>query len=193
VSNSTSALKNKVWFTFKARIVAHEMLVFKNNLTQVLLVWYSFLLLTSSIVMIRYPKFFGDDGDIMIAVLSLFVLALSLIVSNRDYRGREKDMRSNYLNLQSLYREIECHCENEIEQKKLSEWDARYQRALEHGENHSTYHDLCQRIRADGLTSRKPTKTDYLNYYISFSGKSALVVLVMSLPVLLLVSLGSFQ
>jgi hypothetical protein len=191
VSDVVQPLKDKVWFTFKARIVAHEMLVFKNNLTQLLLVWYSFLSVVSSIILIRHNSFFGKDGDIYLTGMSLFVLILSLIVSNRDYRGREKEMRINYLQLQALYREIELSQTSASCVDKLETWNARYQQILEAGENHRGYHDLCQRVRsAASLTSRKPSKTELVTYYLAYTGKSTAVILMFSLPVLLLLLLN---
>ncbi|WP_337841908.1 SLATT domain-containing protein [Rheinheimera sp.] len=159
---NVDALKNKAWFTYKARIMAHERLMFLNKASQYLLIWYSLITVISSIVMIRFPMIFGSNGDILLTCISLFVLVLSLVVSNRDYRGREIEMRKNYLELQNLYRELEF--KNEIPIDEFSKVDDRYQLIIAKGENHTEFDDLTFRVK--NSTTRKPAWHEFIFYYV---------------------------
>src|SRR3989338_5116959 len=159
---NVDALKNKVWFTYRARIMAHERLMLLNKVTQYLLIWYSLITVISSIVMIRFPLIFGSNGDILVTCISLIVLVLSLVVSSRDYRGREIEMRKNYLELQKLYRELEV--KNELPADEFSEKDERYQFIIAKGENHTEFDDLTFRVK--NSTTRTPAWHAFILYYV---------------------------
>jgi hypothetical protein len=163
---NVKTLTDKIWFTYKARIMAHERLMRLNKVTQLLLVWYSLITVISSIVMIRFPKVFGSDGDILVTCISLIVLVLSLVVSNRDYRGREIEMRRNYLKLQKLYRELETT--NELTAERINEVDDTYQLIISKGENHTEFDDLTFRVK--NVTSRMPPWSEYLLYFLAKAG-----------------------
>lgn len=96
-------VNDKVWFTYKARIQAHQRLSKNDFHSQVILVWYALISALLAIVAIRYPHFLGSDTDIAAAALSVLLLAVLMLVANRDFRGRAISMRSNYLALQGLH------------------------------------------------------------------------------------------
>ena len=77
-----------VWFTYKARIAAELRLKNNDIQSQILLVWYALVSSAASIVAVRYEKFAGPDTDIYTAILSVALLVISMLVANRDYRGR---------------------------------------------------------------------------------------------------------
>ncbi|NNC09875.1 SLATT domain-containing protein, partial [Corallococcus exiguus] len=86
-------MRDKIWFTYKARIKAHERLERMDFHSQLLLVWYAILSSILAILSIRYPTILGDNTDILGAILSIGLLAISLSVTNRDFRGRAMLMR----------------------------------------------------------------------------------------------------
>ncbi len=181
------ALKNKVWFTYKARIMAHERLMRLNKGTQLLLVWYSLITVISSIAMIRFPQIFGRNGDILITCISLIVLVLSLVVSNRDYRGREIEMRKNYLDLQKLYRELENT--NELCAENIAEADDTYQLIISKGENHTEFDDLTFRVK--NVTSRTPQWSEYLLYYLVKTAFGLFLIAFFITPIVILYGMSS--
>lgn len=184
---NVDALKNKIWFTYKARIMAHERLMRFNKITQLLLVWYSLITVISSIVMIRFPQIFGSDGDILVTCISLIVLVLSLVVSNRDYRGREIEMRRNYLKLQKLYRELETT--NELTTEKITEVDDTYQLIISKGENHTEFDDLTFRVK--NVTSRMPPWSEYLLYFLAKAGCWLLLIAFFITPIVIFYGMSS--
>lgn len=147
--NWRRVVKDNVWFTYKARIKAHGRLEWMDLHSQLLLVWYAILSAVLAILTIRYPAILGADTDILSAVLSVGLLAISLSVTNRDFRGRAMLMRSNYLHLQQLY--------NSMSGPAISPGDlAEYSRLLRDCENHTSVDDIIARLSSTNLTSRKP-------------------------------------
>jgi hypothetical protein len=97
-----------IWFTYKARIAAEVRLRNNDLHSQVLLIWYAVLSTAGSIVAIRHEKFLGPDTDISMAVLSVGLLAISMLVASRDFKGRALMMRANHLALKTLFDELKA-------------------------------------------------------------------------------------
>jgi hypothetical protein len=144
-------VKDNVWFTYKARIRAHKRLEWLDFHSQLLLVWYAILSTTLGVLTIRRSTLLGPDTDVMATILSVALLGVSLAVTNRDFRVRAMLMRSNYLKLQSLHRELPVNSEPTTEQAN------KYDELLAESENHREIDDRIARVFAQGLTSRTPT------------------------------------
>lgn len=152
-----------IWFTYKARIAAEVRLRNNDLHSQVLLIWYAVLSTAGSIVAIRYGKFLGPDTDILMSVLSVGLLAISMIVASRDFKGRALVMRANHLALKTLYEELKAGTVPATEKPQ------RYAKLLQECENHSPYDDRHFRVlNSTGLTSRKPSIADYLLFGLHF-------------------------
>lgn len=145
------SVKDNVWFTYKARIRAHKRLEWLNFHSQLLLVWYAILSTTLGVLTLRRSTLLGPDTDVMATILSVALLGVSLAVTNRDFRVRAMLMRSNYLKLQSLHRELPVDSEPTTEQAN------KYDELLAESENHREIDDRIARVFAQGLTSRTPT------------------------------------
>lgn len=144
-------MKDNVWFTYKARIQAHKRLDWLDFHSQLLLVWYAILSTTLGVLTIRYSTLLGHNTDVMATLLSVALLGFSLAVTNRDFRVRAMLMRSNYLNLQKLHRELPADSAPGTEQAN------KYDELLAESENHREIDDQTARVFAQGLTSRSPT------------------------------------
>lgn len=153
-------MKDKVWFTYKARIQAHKRLEWLDFHSQLLLVWYAILSTTLGVLTIRYSTLLGHNTDVMATILSVALLGVSLTVTNRDFRVRAMLMRNNYLKLQKLY------CELPANSAPTTEQTQKYGELLAESENHREIDDRIARVFAQGLTSRKPTAFD--NCYAFF-------------------------
>lgn len=150
-------MSDNVWFTYKARIQAHKRLEWLDLHSQFLLVWYAILSTVLSVVSIKHSKVFGEDTDVMAAILAVALLGVSLSVSNRDFRGRALHMRRNYLGLHQLYRSIPKNA------LLTSDQSARYDELLNEAENHREIDDRIARILASQLTSRHPTVSESIH------------------------------
>ncbi|WP_072033989.1 SLATT domain-containing protein [Rahnella aquatilis] len=153
--NSKIKLSDSIWFTFKARMIAYERLKSNEFHSQMILVWYTLILVVISIVLLKNENFFGDNIDLYSAIFSVVILVVSLIVSNQDFRGRSIHMRANYLELQELYRSIYL---GNSDGTHIDDFESEYAKILSGSENHSRFDDLISRLRSgSGLTSRRLT------------------------------------
>ncbi|MEA5673445.1 SLATT domain-containing protein [Pseudomonas sp. MH2] len=150
-------LRDKVWFTYKARIQAHKRLEWLDFHSQLLLVWYALLGAALAVSTIKYPELLGKDTSVLSAILSIGLLGVSLAVANRDFKGRAIQMRRNYLELQRLYNSIPSNSSSAAPHQ--SQYDA----ILAECENHTETDDRVARVFSHGLTSRIPTWDEYLH------------------------------
>lgn len=143
-------MKDNIWFTYKARIKAHERLEWMDFHSQSLLVWYALLSAALAVVTTRYPTLLGKDTDMLSATLSIGLLAISLSVANRDFRGRAMLMRGNYQELHKLHRSAQS------QELTPTELDS-YSDLLRDCENHRSIDDILARVFATNLTTRRPS------------------------------------
>ncbi|WP_285276399.1 SLATT domain-containing protein [Halopseudomonas bauzanensis] len=146
-------MRDSIWFTYKARIQAHNRLDWLDFHSQMLLVWYAMLSATLGVLTIRYEHPLGPDTGMIATVFSIALLSVSLVVTNRDFRVRAMHMRRNYLQLQSLYREFSSDAPPPPTQTQTKQYDE----LLAECENHREIDDRIARVFATGLTSRNPT------------------------------------
>lgn len=145
---------DKIWFTYKSRIRTQQRLQSNDFHSQLLMVWYALLSTFVAVLALKDQKVLGSDTDTISALISIGLLAISLIVTNRDFRGRAIEMRRNYLDLQHLYRKTTA-TPPLLSTKDI---DDQYQKLLDSVENHSEIDDKYFRVFQPGLTSRQPTK-----------------------------------
>ncbi len=175
-------MKDNVWFTYKARIQAHNRLEWLDFHSQMLLVWYAILSAILGVLTIRYGHLLGPDTDLMATVLSVALLGVSLTVTNRDFRVRAMAMRKNYLQLQALYRELSSGAAPTPAQTE------QYDELLAESENHREIDDRIARVFSTGLTSRAPTAFESC-YALSWLGARLIVTITLyALPLVVGVS-----
>ncbi len=177
-------MEDKLWFTYKARIEAEARLRNNDLHSQVLLVWYAVVSAVFSVIAIRYPAFLGQDTDVISAVLSIALLAISMLVANRDFRGRASAMQVNYIAIKKLYEGLKS--DTAI---NLSAVQQQYSELLQSTENHTPYDDRYARIfSAEKLTTRKPTPIEktLLGLHLFFRVGTATVLYVGPLALMFL-------
>ena len=167
-SHGVLRVKDAIWFTYKARIQAHNRLEWLDFHSQMLLVWYAILGAVLGVLTIRYEHVLGPDTDVMATVLSVALLGVSLAVTNRDFRVRAMAIRRNYLQLHALYRELSSGTAPTPEQTK------QYDDLLADAENHKEIDDRVARVFSTGLTSRAPTAFESC-YAITWIGARLIV------------------
>lgn len=174
-------MRDKVWFTYKARIQAHIRLSWLEFHSQLLLVWFAILSAGLAVVTVRYPQALGQDTDVLGAVLSIALLGISLAVANRDFRGRSIAMRQNYLELQRLYDRTAPPATFHDEALQ------QYHDLLAAVENHSEIDDkLFRTMQAASLSSRLPSWRERVEAYGYLALRLAATILLYMAPVGLL-------
>ena len=178
-------MKDKIWFTYKARIQAYQRLEWLDFHSQMLLVWYAILSTILGVLSIRFSDFLGCNTDLIATVLSVALLGFSLAVTNRDFRGRAMAMRSNYLKLQNLYNDL-CLSNAQPSPEQVNT----YNELLADSENHTEIDDRIARLFATGLTSRQLTCYERASAYYSFFMRKGIVFLLYISP--LVVGFGAW-
>ena len=174
-------MENNIWFTYKARIQAQSRLEYLDTHSQFLLVWYAILGVILAIVSIRYPTILNENTDIYAAILSVALLVLSLVISNRDFRGRSIKMRENYIAMHKLY--ISSR-DKLISKEKLI---ADYFKLLSDVENHKDIDDKIFRAKSKAsLTSRMPTYFDNVHVLFFISSRLISTIFLYAFPFLFL-------
>lgn len=180
---SRGAMKDKIWFTYKARIQAAHRLERNEFHSQALLVWYAFWSAALSIVTLRYPQMLGPDTDLFAAVLGVGLLAVSMFVTTQDFRGRFLEMRANYIALQRLHEEINVSGET-------AEVAEKYYQLLEAAENHSDVDDKKFRLFQVGGTSRPLAWYETGGVFIYLALRFGTLVVAYLLPIVPLIGLA---
>lgn len=169
-----------IWFTYKARIRTQERLTQNDIHSQALLVWYAVLGTCIGIVTIRYPKFLGDNTDIVAAIFSVAILAVSMLVTNRDYRGRSLEMRRNYQALHQLYKNATLP-NSAIPKEQI---EKEYHVLIDSVENHASIDDKYFRFFHSGkLNSRMPTTSEKIEVVIFIVLRTALLTVLYLAPI----------
>ncbi|MCG6409021.1 SLATT domain-containing protein [Vibrio fluvialis] len=151
----SAKISDNIWFTRLARIEASRRLLSAETHSQALLVSYSLMSVSLSIIFLVQKS--TNFDNVILCLLSTIILVLSLVVSNGNYKGRSIEMKQNYIDLQLLYYKA-LKSEEEEDKDALNEIGLEYNRLLSQTENHKTVDDI--RARKDRNTSRPVTEKE---------------------------------
>lgn len=160
-------ISENIWFTRKARIQASERLSSNDNHSQILLVIYSIINTCLAVMLIKKITFLGNNTDLILVIMSVIILVTSLVVANKNFKGRSLTLKAHYIELQRLYFEATDAEEKESENKeKLKVIRKEYTKLLDIVENHAPIDDVVFRVfNSKSLDSRKPTNQEIIMAY----------------------------
>ncbi len=173
-------MMDKIWFTYKSRIRTQQRLQSNDFHSQLLMVWYALLSTFVAVLALKNQKILGEDTDMVSALFSIGLLAISMIVANRDFRGRSIEMRRNYLDLQHLHRQGTAVPPLLTQQEIIDQ----YQKLLDAVENHGEIDDKYFRVFQHGLTSRHPTRVQIVEVYAYIVVRTSVLCLLYIAPLL---------
>ena len=156
-------ISDNIWFTRKARIQASERLSSNDNHSQILLVTYSIINTCLSVMLIKKITLLGDNTDLMLVIMSLIILVTSLVVANKNFKGRALSLKAHYIELQRLYFKA---TDAEDKKEDLKQIREEYTKLLDIVENHAPIDDIIFRVSNESrLNTRKPTTTEKFKAY----------------------------
>lgn len=117
---------DKIWWTKKARIHSEIRLKSNAKLSQYLLIWYSFIVVCTSIYGLKYNL--PDNIQLGLIFLSIGILVISIIVNYSRFNERAMEMKRSYEMLNKLHDEAAFFDERTINNE--------YRNILELSENH---------------------------------------------------------
>lgn len=155
------SLKDRIWETRKTRILAAERLLKYMKHSEILIPYYSIFLIAITIL----PKTINQDIINFASVLgSVFVIVISLLISNQKFEKRATDMKNQYIKLQGLLTRLEK------DSQSCDKIDKEYSLILSETENHkqADYLKLMIQLRNDKeSTVNKPSLIDFIQYFYS--------------------------
>jgi hypothetical protein len=179
-------ISENIWFTRKARIQASERLSCNDNHSQFLLVIYSIINTCLGVMSIKKITFLGDNTDLILVIMSVIILVTSLVVANKNFKGRSLTLKAHYIELQRLYFEATDAEENE-NKEKIKVIREEYTKLLDIVENHVPIDDVVFRVfNAKRLDSRKPTNQEIIMAYYYKIKRFCLLTTLYFLPIILI-------
>lgn len=131
---------NRVWVTKKARMEAEKRMNFNNNVSIVLINYYTFLVLVLSIISLKWNL--GDILTYVSVLISIALFGVSLYITLYGYKEKALSYKSCYIELTALESELEVLLLDE----KISDEDllngyssllSRYDKIMDKDNNHS--------------------------------------------------------
>ena len=158
-------LSDKIWITRKSRIYTEQRLLRKNLLSQILITFYSSLLVFLTIWNLKHPN---DQVNILLVIGSIAVLIASITISSQKYLERSLAMRNCYIKLDELYSKV-VRAEESKNYELIQQLESEYTANILNVENHSDYDYLCLRFSLRNNTNTtlpEFRKSDYVQYII---------------------------
>lgn len=144
-------LRDRIWITYKCRVLAHERVSKYNFHSQILSILYTLPLIFISIADLIIPI---DSKESLIAVFfSLSVLTASVFIYSQNFSGRVENIKENYLKLQNI-------CEI-LDEKNYEETSKDYHNILNSYDNHK---DIDYLYLIKQMTEKGETKQKYTSY-----------------------------
>lgn len=164
LSKSREKLLRKIWITRKCRIEASERIKKTDTRVQILIIYFSIVLVALSIWDFQYSNSPNKIGSYLILVMSIALTMSSIFCSSRNYQERCINLKYNYIALDRLYCKVEALSDEYLSVEKLDNYYNEYCSLLESVENHNNI-DYINAIW--GVVEEKKTKYHYLQYIIN--------------------------
>lgn len=143
-------LERLTFTTYLSRKQMARRLEFQDSAWLVSISISSTILTIASVASVAYPDRLGRPATLGTCVLSIAVLAFSLLASQGKYAARARDVFHNYRSLQELSRRLQ-HPRQARENMNLDTLEQEYQNLLD-SENHSSvdYYRAIEEFRKSG-------------------------------------------
>lgn len=176
-------LSDKIWITRKSRIFTEQRLLYKNRLSQILITFYSSVLVFLTIWNLKYPD---SNLEILLVIGSIAVLVISVTISSQNYLERSLAMRNCYIKLDELYSKI-VRAEKDNNYELIQYLESEYTSNILNIENHVEFDYLCLRF---SLRNNKKTTlpvftiSDYCRYFFEKGWRVFLTLFFILLPII---------
>ncbi|MFA1822981.1 SLATT domain-containing protein [Virgibacillus oceani] len=137
------SLSNKVWITRKCRINTSDRLVFTSKVIQVLINYYTLMILSISIWSLNTTN--NNHLSLFVIIASLFLFAITIGINSLNYKERIIYLKSSYIKLDDLYIDLNIlldelpFIEKKEAKNRFIEIRNEYSKVLESVENHNAY------------------------------------------------------
>ena len=147
-------LLDNIWWTKKSKIEAEKRLLANAFQAQILLLWYSFISVATSIYYLKFSAQ-SEHAGISWVIFSILILCISGFINSLGYKERSSLLKDSYEALHKL-----CLQEKYSPSNNQSDLVNEYGKILSICENHSNidyYLALCKAYLHKSKLDRKPT------------------------------------
>lgn len=153
-----ATLEGRTFKTYEARLRACVRLSKRARAWNALMISASLASVIASAAMLRNPKIYGPNGDLLWLFVAIITLTASLIISSMNYPGRSRDMFLNYRKIQSLSSELEfIRIHGSVNHDRVMVLKSSYDSLLDESENHTTADYLSTKTIAERTVGEKVT------------------------------------
>ncbi|WP_411334299.1 SLATT domain-containing protein [Metabacillus indicus] len=178
-------LSNKVWITRKCRINSSERLIVTNLLSQILINYFTLVILSISI----WTLFSSNESDyfsFITIIASLFLFAGTIGVNSLNYKERISNLKSCYIELDELLGDLEIlkndilTLEKENARTRFDNIRTSYKKILDDVENHNSYDYLKFQVN----TKEYRHWTHFVKYYLFNIGFILVILSLVLIPLI---------
>jgi len=158
IKQQIEELLRNIWITRKSRIEASERLINKHNLYQLLIVYYSIVVVSLSIWDIHSTQPVSKSS-LALLIASIILSLISMFVTSRNYQERYFNLKNCYIELYELYWELKkMKREDDYNSNLFYQVNQRYNCLLNYVENHTKYDYWRIMLTADQKEREQITK-----------------------------------
>ncbi|MGN7191921.1 SLATT domain-containing protein [Curtobacterium sp. MCBA15_004] len=136
-----SKLHNRVARTYHAHLSMAKRLQRRDRLWNAALIVLSCVSVIAAVALLSDERIYGERGDLLWASIGIVTLAVTLVVTNADYRVRSTNAFTEYRELQRLWVDLDrvVSRSNDTAERlhAADDLNARYQKLLDMIPNHS--------------------------------------------------------
>lgn len=174
---------DKVWKTKKSRTNTSERLKQNDFISQLLITYYSLLIIIISIIDISNTE--SNFGTLTL-ILSILILVVSVFVFSMSFKERSLKLQNSYIKMDKLWIDMES---KENKGEDISELKIEYSNLLECSENHSEcdYLKVLHSVRNNKNSNNEPfTKMNMVEFYWCKFKRFFLISILFLIPIILL-------
>jgi len=176
---------DKVWVTKKCRIEAEARMNRNNYISQIIVNYYTFLVLALSIWAIIDKK--SEYISILTVIASVGLFGISIFINSISYGERAYKYKDSYIRISKLENELESLLESDLNEyrlkEKFNEIRKKYNHILELTENHSEIDYMNVKINSSSsITADLMNKVNIYKFKISI-----FKVVVFLIPIILII------
>ncbi|CAH1211621.1 hypothetical protein PAECIP111892_03609 [Paenibacillus auburnensis] len=138
IKSRLDSLSNKIWITRKARINAEERLEKFDFLTQMLINYYTLVIVGLSIWTL-YDESNAKLISVITIIASVLLFGLSIFVNARNFKIRAITFKSCYIKLDEIYNECELlkDSPDNLRAEDITKIQNKYNKVMNSIENHT--------------------------------------------------------
>lgn len=159
------SLSNKIWITRKSRIRAEDRLRKNDFLTQLLVNYYTLIVVGLSIWTL-YDSSHAQLISVLLIIASVLLFGLSIFLTSRDFRGRSLAFKDCYIKLDELYNETELlkAISVNLSPQKINELQKKYNDIIYSVENHTSIDYFGVLNDTNKISARQKTYLYWRNF-----------------------------